>query len=115
MRPVVRSLISPDEGADPIESYEPQDPSRFCLLVCATIGPDDGPGEELFDVMACSPLALAEQPRPEGFAFLNYRRAASLMTIRPTGQTIVENGASTGMVRIADATAAMATTAAMTG
>ncbi|MFO0691186.1 MAG: hypothetical protein U0900_20980 [Myxococcota bacterium] len=52
---------------------------------------------------------------PEGFAFLNYRRAASLMTIRPTGQTIVENGASTGMVRIADATAAMATTAAMTG
>lgn len=43
---------------------------------------------------------------PEGFAFLNYRRAPSLMTIRPTGQKIVENGASTGMVRIADATAA---------
>lgn len=40
---------------------------------------------------------------PAGFAFLNYRKAASLMTIRTTGQTIVENGAATGMVRVGDA------------
>lgn len=39
---------------------------------------------------------------PAGFAFLNYRKAASLMTIRPTGQKIVENGAATGMVRVAE-------------
>lgn len=45
---------------------------------------------------------------PAGFAFLNYRSAASVMTIRPSGQKIVENGAATGMVRVVDEAAAVA-------
>lgn len=46
---------------------------------------------------------------PAGFVFLNYRSAASVMTIRPTGQKIIENGAATGMVRVADEATAAAT------
>jgi hypothetical protein len=38
----------------------------------------------------------------EGFAFLNYRRDASQMTIRSTGEKILETGIANGMKRVSD-------------
>lgn len=56
-----------------------------------------GPGSSIF-VAADQPYQF--RSGPEGFAFLNYRRAGSRMTIRPTGQVIVEAGAATGMTPV---------------
>ncbi len=57
-----------------------------------------GPGASVF-IAADQPYQF--RSGPEGFAFLNYRRAASLMTIRPTGEQIIEAGAATGMTPVA--------------
>ncbi|MEZ4279842.1 MAG: hypothetical protein R3F21_09550 [Myxococcota bacterium] len=58
------------------------------------------PGETLF--------VAADQPyrfhgSAGGFAFVNYRSGPSRMTMRATGETIVENGTATGMHRVMDA------------
>jgi quercetin dioxygenase-like cupin family protein len=53
-----------------------------------------GPGDTLF-VAADQPYRF--RAGASGFAYLNYRRAASVMTMRATGQTILENGRATGM------------------
>ena len=58
-----------------------------------------GPGSTIF-IAADQPYQF--RSGPEGFAFLNYRRAASEMTIRTTGERIVENGTATGMTRVSD-------------
>jgi quercetin dioxygenase-like cupin family protein len=58
-----------------------------------------GPGTTIF-IAADQPYQF--RAGTEGFAFLNYRRAASEMTIRTTGERIVENGASTGMMHVLD-------------
>lgn len=57
------------------------------------------PGETLF--------VAADQPyrfhgSAGGFAFVNYRSGPSRMTMRATGETIVENGAATGMQRVVE-------------
>lgn len=59
-----------------------------------------GPGASLF-IAADQPYQF--RSGPEGFAFLNYRKAGSRMTIRPTGQQIIEAGAATGMTPVVDA------------
>jgi hypothetical protein len=51
IRATLRSLYSPD--ADPLENFLPDGP--FGILVQALIGPADGPGEESFDFMLCTP------------------------------------------------------------
>lgn len=58
-----------------------------------------GPGATVF-IAADQPYHFCSGPA--GFAFLNYRRAASVMTIRPTGEKIIEAGAATGMTSVAD-------------
>ena len=58
-----------------------------------------GPGATVF-VAADQPYQF--RSGPAGFAFLNYRQAASLMTIRATGEQIVEAGAATGMTPVSD-------------
>ena len=58
-----------------------------------------GPGASIF-IAAHQPYQF--RSGPEGFAFLNYRRAASEMTIRGTGEKIVEAGAATGMTRVSE-------------
>ena len=51
VRAQLRSLFSPD--ADPLHQFAPDGP--FGILVMAMIGPADGPGEESFDFMLCTP------------------------------------------------------------
>lgn len=51
----VLRLDSPD--AD-LRSFVPDDPENFGILVEIMVGPVDGPGEESFDVMVCTPRWL---------------------------------------------------------
>jgi quercetin dioxygenase-like cupin family protein len=59
-----------------------------------------GPGSTVF--IAADQL-YHFRSSPEGFAFLNFRSAASQMTIRGQREKIIESGAATGMTRVADA------------
>lgn len=59
VKAVLRALDSPDApGLDPAQ-YRPQDPECFALPVTAIVGPKDGPGEETFDFLVCTPQWLA--------------------------------------------------------
>jgi len=53
----VRRFHSPDILS--LEEYQPEDPEIFGFLLQVLAGPDDGPGEESFDVVVCSPRWLA--------------------------------------------------------
>jgi hypothetical protein len=64
MRAAIRYLHSPD--VDDLESFQPADPANFMLLVQVMAGPADGPGEESFDVVVCTPAWLAERVRSNG-------------------------------------------------
>ena len=65
MRAVLRYLHSPDI-LDLSESYTPADPDCFSFLLQAMFGPDDGPGEESFDILICTPKRLADDLRKSG-------------------------------------------------
>lgn len=57
-----------------------------------------GPGDTVF---IAADQVYRFKAGDSGFAFLNYRAQPSRMHMRETGQTIVENGAATGMARVA--------------
>ena|SRR5437588_6332133 len=61
MKPALRRLHSPD--ADDLRVFVPTSPA-FSLLVQVLVGPSDGPGEESFDTVVCSPEWLAERGKP---------------------------------------------------
>jgi Immunity protein 8 len=61
----LRELHSPDI-LDLPESYVPPDPKCFGFLLQAFFGPDDGPGEESFDMVVCTPLWLARELHESG-------------------------------------------------
>ena len=63
MKAAVRALHSPD--AD-LVTFRPDDPEDVGILVQVMAGPDDGPGEESFDVMVCTPRWLERLVRTEG-------------------------------------------------
>lgn len=63
MRAAVRSVYSSDVDVD---SYVPEDPERDGVWVRLIVGPADGPGEESFDVLICTPLWLREVVAKEG-------------------------------------------------
>jgi hypothetical protein len=56
MRAKVRRLHSPD--IHNLETYVPDEPDTFGFLLQILIGPEDGPGEEAFDVEVCTPKWL---------------------------------------------------------
>lgn len=56
-----------------------------------------GPGSSVF-IAADQPYRF--RSGHEGFAFLNYRRGASLMTLRRSGEKVTETGAATGMTAV---------------
>ncbi len=52
---------------DDLELHVPADPTKFCVLVRAMVGPRDQEGEESFDISVCTPKWLVEQVEREGF------------------------------------------------
>ena len=66
MKPEVRRLISPD--LYDLENGAPEDIGHFCLLIQAIVGPSDGPGEESFDFLVCTPSWIASVVQA-GFLF----------------------------------------------
>ena len=64
MRAVVRYFHSPD--ILDLAAYQPEDPDSFGFLLQVLAGPDDGPGEESFDVVVGSPRWLVDQLRDDG-------------------------------------------------
>lgn len=63
MRAAIRRLHSPD--IDDLAHYHPPEPDRFGFLLQILVGPENGPGEESFDVEVCTPLWLLERHSPE--------------------------------------------------
>ncbi len=51
---------------DEIEDCAPVDPERFCIVVCAMVGSNDGEGEDSFNISVCTPMWLAEMCQREG-------------------------------------------------
>jgi len=63
MRATIRRFHSPDVD---VEACEPADPSDAGFLLQLMVGPSDGPGEESFDVMVCTPKWLSRTLLREG-------------------------------------------------
>lgn len=63
MRAAVRSVYSADVD---IEAYVPKDPENDGVWIRIIVGPADGPGEESFDVLVCTPLWLRDVVAKEG-------------------------------------------------
>jgi hypothetical protein len=63
MRATVRHLHSPDVDLD---AFEPEDPENVGILIQIIAGPADGPGEESFDVVVCTPRWLERWVRESG-------------------------------------------------
>ena len=63
MRATVRSLHSPDVDLD---HFVPDDPEDVGVLIQVFVGPADGPGEESFDVVVCTPTWLTGWVRSHG-------------------------------------------------
>jgi hypothetical protein len=65
MVPEIKShlLIS----GESLESYKPEDPRNFSLVLRLMVGPRGQPGEESFDITICTPASLAEQCAASGF------------------------------------------------
>ena len=59
MRGRVLRFHSPD--AEVLSRYLPADPLDFGLLVQIIVGPSDGPNEESFEVVVCSPAWVARR------------------------------------------------------
>jgi hypothetical protein len=62
MEATIRYLHSPDVD---METFIPDDPTDIGILIQIIAGPVDGPGEESFDVMVCTPRWLERSVRPE--------------------------------------------------
>lgn len=61
MKPVLRGVHSPD--LSDLATFEPPR-LAFAILLQLLVGPDDGPGEESFDLVLCSPEWLRERAVP---------------------------------------------------
>ncbi len=52
---------------DHLDLYIPEDPEYFCIAVRAMVGPENGEGEESFDIDVCTPKWLEEACKRDGF------------------------------------------------
>ena len=67
MKAQIRKLVSPD--LLDLEAESPSDPEDFCILIQMIAGPSDGPGEESFDFLVCTPSWIASVVDRERFLF----------------------------------------------
>lgn len=63
MRATVRRFHSPDVD---LETFAPDDPSDVEVLIQIMAGPTDGPGDESFDVLVCTPRRLMKRTHDRG-------------------------------------------------
>ena|ERR1022692_1368085 len=63
MRAVVRSFSSPDVDLSTYRSTTPNDDG---FLLSMYVGPEEGPGEESFDLTVCTPVWLQRRVRESG-------------------------------------------------
>jgi len=63
MRAALRYLHSPD--IPDLASFQPTEVDNFGFLLQILVGPQEGVGEESFDVMVCTPRWLIENHSPE--------------------------------------------------
>ncbi|MEZ0096331.1 Imm8 family immunity protein [Streptacidiphilus sp. EB129] len=63
MRVQIRHLLTPD--IDPT-TFAPEDPERFMFMVQMLARPSDGPGEESFQFIVCTPGWLQDQVDRDG-------------------------------------------------
>jgi hypothetical protein len=59
MKGVLKSFYSPD--IPDLQSYRPDTPDSFGFLLQAIYGPDEGPGDESFDMIVCTTRWLEEK------------------------------------------------------
>lgn len=63
MKAIIRSITSPDVDVQTYRSANPEDDG---LLLTLYIGPENGKGEESFDLMVCTPMWLRRKVTVEG-------------------------------------------------
>jgi hypothetical protein len=66
MRAKLHYLHSPDVN---LETFQPDDPSSFGILVQAMIGPQDEKGYESFDFVVCSPQWFGTRYLDSGYVW----------------------------------------------
>ena len=65
MRAVIREMrLLGDYG--PVDGYSSADPSNDGVWLRLMIGPADGPGEESFDILVCTPAWLSREVKSHG-------------------------------------------------
>lgn len=69
MKAIVKEVYSSDLD---VETYRPADPFDDGQWIRLLIGPDDGPGEESFDVLVCTPRWLAREIEREGMQLVRH-------------------------------------------
>jgi hypothetical protein len=63
MRAKIRHILSPDLD---LQSDTVEEPTNFGALLQLLVGPSDGPGEESFEVIVCTPEWLRREVKEKG-------------------------------------------------
>lgn len=69
MKATIKSIYSTDVDVDTYRPVDPLDDGQWVRLL---IGPDDGLGEESFDVLVCTPRWLAREIERDGMQVVRH-------------------------------------------
>lgn len=103
MKARVRSLFSTDIDS-PLSAYVPPDSGHFALLVRAMVGPDEGPGEESFDILVCTPSWIAQLCEERGFIIGRHHLVVNRYDwryIEATLKSLIENSSGDSWSQVA--------------
>jgi hypothetical protein len=79
MRAVIRSIESSDVDVDTYRPRDPLDDGRWIRLI---VGPDDGPGDESFDVLVCTPRWLTREVERDGSRIVRHTLLMPVFDLR---------------------------------